>query len=196
NELQAREDQVGEYRSNSVMLSGIAGLALKRAQAKYRLNLLHIQNGDSRAGIFQYENSDLGANFQAIQHNLEYNQRALTNLLLGGDHYLNENRWHLSWKLSPTRSAIEDPDIRYTRYRVDGENLSIGTESGCPVRIARHGDDASASGRVDVTHERPGFGKAATIRFESMYTANQRENEILNFQSIPQGVTLSGDPNE
>lgn len=196
NELQAREHQVGEYGSNSVMLSGIAGLALKRAQAKYRLNLLHIQNGDSRAGIFQYENSDLGANFQAVQHNLEYNQRALTNLILVGDHYLNENRWHVSWKLSPTRSAIEDPDIRYTRYRVDGENLSIGTESGYPERIWRHLEEVSLSGKVDVTHERPVFGKTAKIRFGSMYTTKQREYEIQNFQIIPQGVTLTGDPNE
>jgi hypothetical protein len=196
NELEVREYQVGEYGSNSVMLSGIAGLALKKEYAKYRLNLLHIQNGESRAGIFRYENSDLGANFLASQHNLEYNQRSLTNLLLGGDHYTNENRWHIGWKLSPTRSAIEDPDIRYTRYRLDGDNLSIGTESGYPERIWRYLEEMSLSGRVDVTHERPLFGNTGRINFGSMYTQKDREYNIQSFQIIPQGVTLTGDPNE
>ncbi|HEY8512696.1 MAG TPA: TonB-dependent receptor [Cyclobacteriaceae bacterium] len=196
NELQVREYQAGEYGANSVMLSGIAGLALKRESAKYRINVLHIQNGESRAGIFQYENSDLGANFLANQHNLEYNQRSLTNLLLGGDHYVNENRWHIGWKISPTRSSIEDPDIRYTRYRIDGDNLSIGTESGYPERIWRYLEETSLAARVDVTHERPLFGNSAKIHFGSMYTRKNREYNIQNFQIIPQGVTLTGDPNE
>jgi hypothetical protein len=195
-ELGVREYQVGEYGANPVMLSGIAGLAFKRAYAKYRMTVLHIQNGESRAGVFQYENSDLGANFQAVQHNLEYSQRSLTNLLVGGDHYANENKWHVSWKISPTRSAIEDPDIRYTRYRIDGDNLSIGTESGYPERIWRYLDERSLSGRMDATHERSLFGTTGKISFGSMYTRKNREYEIQSFQIIPQAVPLTGDPNE
>src|SRR5690606_10803398 len=136
-ELGVREYQQGDFGVNNVALSGIAGLALKRDHSKYKINLLHVQNGETRAGIFDYENSDLGANFQATQHNLEYSQRSLTNLLLNGNHYSGDHRWHIEWKLSPTRSRIEDPDIRYTRYRIDGNNLSIGTESGYPERIWR-----------------------------------------------------------
>src|SRR5690606_11663600 len=195
-ELGVREYQVGEYGANPVMLSGIAGLAFKRAYAKYRMTVLHIQNGESRAGVFQYENSDLGANFQAVQHNLEYSQRSLTNLLVGGDHYANENKWHVSWKISPTRSAIEDPDIRYTRYRIDGDNLSIGTESGYPERIWRYLDESSLAGRMDATHERSLFGTTGKISFGSMYTRKNREYEIQSFQIIPQAVPLTGDPNE
>lgn len=195
-ELEVREYQVGEYGVNPVMLSGLAGLALKREHAKYRVNVLHVQNGESRAGLFHYDNSDLGANFQAIQHNLEYSQRSLTNLLLGGDHYMNDNRWHVAWKVSPTRSAIEDPDIRYTRYRVDGENLSIGTESGYPERIWRYLEENSLSGKVDVGHERPMFGNTGKIGLGAMYTQKDREYDIQSFQIIPQGVALTGDPNE
>src|SRR5690606_17835013 len=85
--LEVREYQQGDFGVNQVSLSGLAGVALKTDQSKYKLNLFHSQNGSSKAGIFTYENSDLGANFTADQHNLEYSQRSMTNLLLGGTHY-------------------------------------------------------------------------------------------------------------
>src|SRR5690606_4505830 len=107
-----------------------------------------------------------------------------------------ENRRHIGWKISPTRSSIEDPDSRYTRYRIDGDNLSIGTESGYPERIWRYLEETSLAARVDVTHERPLFGNSAKIHFGSMYTRKNREYNIQNFQIIPQGVPLTGDPNE
>src|SRR5690606_5324262 len=109
-ELEVREYQTGDFGTNHVSLSGLAGLALKRNLSKYRLNLFHSQNGSSKAGIFAYRNSDLGANFTADQHNLEYSERSMTNLLLGGSHFHPSGSWELEWKLSPTWSKITDPD--------------------------------------------------------------------------------------
>ena len=195
-ELGVREYQQGDFGVNNVALSGLAGIALKRDRSKYKINVLHVQNGESRAGIFDYENSDLGANFQAIQHNLEYSQRSLTNVLLNGDHYSADSRWHVEWKLSPTRSRIEDPDIRYTRYRVDGSNLSIGTESGYPERIWRFLEEDNLAGKADVNRDFTFLTRPAKLKFGTAYVFKQRDYEIQNFQIIPQGVTVTGDPNE
>lgn len=195
-ELQAREYQAGDFGVNNVSLSAIAGLALKRDHARYKINLLHVQNGESRAGIFNYDNSDLGANFHAVQHNLEYSERSLTNVLLNGAHHSGDNQWRIEWKVSPTRSRIEDPDIRYTRYRIDGNHLSIGTESGYPERIWRYLEEENIAAKLDVDRDFTFFGSAAKLKFGSAHVYKARDYEIHNFQIIPQGVTITGDPNE
>jgi hypothetical protein len=71
NEMEARVIQTGEYGSNSVLLAGMAGFALKTEKSKYKLNVMHLQNGETKAGIFDYVNTDQGAQFDAFQHNLE-----------------------------------------------------------------------------------------------------------------------------
>lgn len=194
--LEQREYQIGDFGVNNVILSGLAGVALKRERSKYKLNFLHSQNGESKAGIFDYENSDLGANFEAIQHNLEYSERALTNVLLNGTHYSKDSKWLTEWKISPTRSTITDPDIRYTRYRVDGTNLTIGTESGYPERIWRYLEEDNLAGKLDVARDFTMLAAPAKLKFGGGYTYKQRDYEIQNFQIIPQGVDLTGNPDE
>jgi TonB-dependent receptor len=195
-ELEVREFQKGDFGINNVSLSGLAGIALKRDRSKYKLNLFHSQNGTSKAGIFTYENSDLGANFTANQHNLEYSERSMTNILLNGVHYNTSGSWEIEWKLSPTRSHIEDPDIRYTRIRTDGGNYSIGSESGYPERIWRFLEEDNLVGNVDATKEYNFMGKLATLKFGGGYTYKQRDYEIQNFQIIPQGVFITGNPDQ
>ncbi|NNF34285.1 MAG: TonB-dependent receptor plug domain-containing protein, partial [Saprospiraceae bacterium] len=137
-DLERREYQIGDYGSNNVLLGGLAGLSLKTKKSKYTLNLLRLQNGQKTAGIFKFIGEDQGSNFDADQHNLEYSQREITNVLLNGKHTLGEGDWKVEWKLSPTFSSITDPDIRFTRIRTDNNELSIGTESGIPQRIWRY----------------------------------------------------------
>lgn len=195
-ELDQREYQVGDYGVNNVILSGLAGVAWKRERAKYKLNVLHSQNGESKAGLFDFEGSELGANFLADQHNIEYSERALTNVLLNGTHYSKDATWQIDWKVSPTRSRIDDPDIRYTRYRKDGGVYTIGTESGYPERIWRYLEEDNLAGKVDVTKDMQLLQAPSKLKFGAGYTYKQRNYEIQNFQIIPQGVTLTGDPNE
>ena len=71
----------------SVMLSGFAGVAVKTKTSKYRLNILHLQNGESKAGIFDYKGADQGSEFSGFQHNLEYSERSLTTVLFDGKHH-------------------------------------------------------------------------------------------------------------
>lgn len=194
--LEVREYQQGDFGVNQVSLSGLAGVALKTDQSKYKLNLFHSQNGSSKAGIFTYENSDLGANFTADQHNLEYSQRSMTNLLLGGTHYSSDGSWELEWRLSPTWSRIVDPDIRYTRIRTDGGNYSIGSESGYPERIWRFLNERNLAGNIGAAKDYTLFGNLAKVLVGGAYTYKSRDYEIKNFQIVPQGITINGDPNQ
>lgn len=194
--LEIREYQQGDFGVNQVSLSGLAGVALKTERSKYHLNLFHSQNGSSKAGVFEYENSDLGANFTADQHNLEYSERFMTNLLLGGVHYNSAATWELEWKLSPTWSRIVDPDVRYTRIRTDGGNYSIGSESGYPERIWRYLNEKNLSGHVGAAKDYTLFGNLAKFQIGSAYTYKNRDYEIKNFQIVPQGIAINGDPNQ
>lgn len=194
--LDKRDYQIGDFGINNVNLSGIAGLALKKDHAKYKLNILHTQNGESKAGVFNYENSDLGANFTAFQHNLEYSERSLTNIFLGGEHHIINSNWNLEWKISPTRSRIQDPDIRFTRYRVDGSALTISSESGYPERIWRFLKEDNLVGKVDATKNIKLFGNDGKLMIGTQYVYKHRDYEIKNFQVIPQGVDLTGNPDE
>jgi len=109
NELEALQVQTGDYGVNSVLLGGLAGIAMKTKSSKFKLNFIHLQNGESKSGIFDYENSNLGANYEAKQYNLEYSQRALSSVLLSGNHFIKGNAWEVtgSWHLRALPSKIQ-----------------------------------------------------------------------------------------
>ncbi len=195
-ELDRREIQRGDYGTNNVLIGLMGGVALKSDQAKYKLNIIHLQNGESKAGIFNYNQTNQGSNFEAIQHNLEYNQRALTNILLAGTHFLNQGAWEVEWKVSPTRSSIEDPDIRFTRFRTDGGGFSAGTESGLPQRIWRTLEENNISSKIDVIRNIKKNNKEAKLRFGLAHTYKNRNFDIQNFQFSVNQTQITGDPDE
>lgn len=196
NEMEQREYQKGNYGVNNVLLNAMGGFAIKTDKAKYKINLLHIQNGVSKAGQFDYENSDQGAVFEAEQHNLEYSERSLTNMLISGKHYFNESDWKLEWKLSPTYSSMDDPDIRFTRYQRRGEAYSIGTEVGFPQRIWRDLDEINLSNRVDLKRNFTFLGGKSNLKFGAAYTFKERDFTIRNFDINVRDIPLTGNPDE
>jgi len=195
-ELEVREFQVGDFGVNSVLLSGLAGFAVKTLNSKYRINLLHLQNGESKAGIFDYTGSDQGSNFKGFQHNLEYSQRSLTNLLIDGKHFFNNSKWELTWKLSPTLSVINDPDARFVRYVTDNSDFRINTESGFPERIWR---ELSEINLIGIVHATKGFnfrGEKAKLNFGGSYGYKERSFIINKFALNIRNVSLTGNPDE
>lgn len=193
NELTPLEQQTGDYGTNNVLLGGLGTIALKSANHKYKLNVLHIQNGEKKAGNFYFVNTNLGANWEANQYNLEYNQRSLTNILLSGTHVFGRNNWKLDWKISPTRSAIEDPDIRFTRFRIP-DNM-ISTEVGKPERIWRTLTETNIANRIDASKEYKMLRKKSKVNFGLAYTYKQRDFNIQNFQVTVGSTKFNGDPN-
>ena len=192
-ELESLERQVGNYGVNNILLGGLAGIALKTKTSKYKLNLLHLQNGESKAGLFSFENTNLGANFEATQYNLEYSQRGLSSILLSGTHFIKGGSWEVNWKLAPTRSTIEDPDIRFTRFRLPTNTIS--SEVGLPTRIWRNLEEYNVASKIDLTKNLTAFSREAKIKMGGAYTFKYRDFEIQSFQ-FPTGATsLDGNPN-
>ncbi len=194
-DLQQRESQIGDYGTNNVLIAGMAGLSYKKKANRFSLNLLRLQNGESTAGLFDYIGSDQGSNFTATQHNLEYSQRSVTNALLSGSHSLAQGKYAIDWKVSPTVSEIIDPDIRFTRVRNDGGNLSIGTESGVPQRIWRYLDETSLSSRVDLTNNYTLADNNAKLKVGGGYTLKNRDYEIQNFAIFTGTTEVTSDVN-
>src|SRR5690606_31153729 len=148
NELEERVVQKGSYGSNNALLAGLGGLSFKTKATKVTLSLMHIQSGESKNGLFDYNSTNFGSNFTAFQHNIEYSQKRMTNALVKAEHSFMRGKWDLQWNLSPTLSSIYDPDIRIIRYRTDGTKLRIGTESGIPERAWRYLDEVNYNGNA------------------------------------------------
>lgn len=195
-ELDRREYTSGEYGSSSVLLGGLAGFAVKTKKSKYILNFLHLQNGESKAAISDFIGSDQGSIFNAIQHNLEYSQRSLTNVLLSGKHFFSNNKWGVEWKISPTKSELNDPDVRFTRYETKGNTFSISTEVGFPERIWRELSETNISGQLNITRDYKAFGNVAKLKFGGAYTTKDRDYEIRSFAINVRNIPLTGNPDE
>jgi TonB-dependent receptor len=191
NELIPFELQKGNYGTNNVILAYLGSIAIKSKSDKFNLNLLHIQNGESRAGKFYFENSVQGANWEAQQYNLEYNQRSLTNLYLTGKHIRDRGNWTIEWKIAPTRSAMSDPDIRFTRIRVP--DLTISSEAGFPTRIWRELEEYNVANRIDFTRKTQLLGLKSNIKFGGAYTFKYRDFSIESFQ-LQGGIDGFDDP--
>jgi len=196
NEMNLREDQSGAFGTRSVLLGGLAGLAVKGTSSKYRLNFMHLQNGESNAGIFDFLGRNQGSNFDAIQHNLEYKQRSLTNLFLGGNHLIKGGLWELDWRVSPTLSKQNDPDIRVTRIRNEG-SPSIGTEVGLPQRIWRDLDEVNLSSKVALDRKFEFRGAESKLKFGGAFNYKNRDFNIQNFNFTDNGsVNVTGNPDD
>lgn len=192
--MEALELSKGTLSVNNVLWGGVAGLAYKSEFTKIKLNFLRLQNGESKVGRFDFLNSNLGANFEADQYNIEYNQRAMSNLLLAGEHFLGRGKWEVKWKISPTLSTIEDPDVRITRFRLP--NNTIGTEVGLPTRIWRNLEERGLFGNLNIINNYKFMQSAAKLRFGGAYIYKNRDFLIENFQ-FPTGSTqFNGDPNQ
>ena len=195
-------NQVGVLGSNTVLLGGLAGLAYKTDKAKYKLTLMHLQNGESRTGQFSTETFDdaVGkSDFIGVTDNLEYQQRSMTNVLLSGKHYMGESGWELDWRLSPTLSLLEDPDIRSTSFSRRGESFIINAgEGGNPTRLFRDLEELNINGRVDLTKELKIADRDAKLKFGGSYLYKERDYEILafNIQFFGPQPIWNGDPNQ
>lgn len=195
--FERREYNVGNLGISNVMVNGMLGLAYKTKTSKIRFNVIRLQNGESTAGVFDYEGSDKGSNFVAFQQILEYNERSMTNALLSGKHVFAGNSWEIEWKVSPTLSRIYDPDIRFTRYEIRGENSwGIGTETGFPERIWRELNEYNLNGQLGLTRNFNVLGRKAKLLAGSGYTFKERDFIVRNFNLNIRNVPLTGDMNE
>lgn len=179
--------QNGVLSSRSVLLGGLAGLAYKTDNSKYRLTGMHLQNGESKASNFFVDNSQSApgqSGYTGDAYNLEYAERGITNILLNGTHFFDNSTWEIDWKISPTFSNIVDPDIRNTTYTLSqtggAPRFSAGA-GGFPSRLWRYLDEVNLVGRADVIRQYQLFGNDASFKVGASHVYKQRDYEILSY---------------
>lgn len=177
--------QNGELGEQNVLIGTLGGLAFKTKSSKLRFTVMHLQNGEKRAGRFKIDNDGEAvgqSGYFATSDNLEYNQRALTNFLLNGKHVFGESGWELDWRLSPTFSTSDDPDIRKTAFtQTLVDTLFIAGAGGNPARIWRSLDELNAVGKFDISKAYQFNGESAKLSFGASHVYKQRDYEILFF---------------
>lgn len=177
--------QNGMKAERNVLIGVLAGLAYKTDNSKYKLTAMHLQNGINTAGQFYIDNDGEAvgqSGYLAYSNNLEYNQRGLTNVLLNGEHHTGDGKWDLDWRLSPTFSNIQDPDVRKTAFTYNNIDTTFSAGAGGnPSRIWRYLEEVNMVGKFDVTRNSQAFGRDAKFKAGASYIYKERDYEILSY---------------
>ncbi|MDB9990810.1 carboxypeptidase-like regulatory domain-containing protein, partial [Flavobacteriales bacterium] len=174
--LDTNRTQKGDIGINNIILSALGGISYRTDHSKYKLNLLHIQNGESKSGKFRQQTrfSDF---IDFNKDNLEYTQRSITNLLLKGTHSSQDASLKTEWKLSPTISRIHDKDIRTTTFQ-DEEGVFSFQENTEPKRIWRFLNENHLNGKIDFTKQYGMDDHKSKIKFGVLTSYQLRNFEI------------------
>ncbi|MEH6537052.1 MAG: TonB-dependent receptor [Psychroserpens sp.] len=193
-ELKSVLDSRGSEGINNVILNGMLGLTYKTDKSKYKVNLLHIQNGESTAGFFEQDISQdgVGGGIEPlIKNSLTYTERSITNLLISGKYRLsnNENAFNLEWKLSPTFSKVMDKAHRITPFQESGEGQFFVSPSAStfPIQLWRNLIEENWAGRIDLDKTVDLFGRPAKLKFGGAYTYKFRDFSIDDYTFNIQG---------
>ncbi|MCR9183471.1 MAG: TonB-dependent receptor [Flavobacteriaceae bacterium] len=195
-ELRFDRRQFGDLGQNNVLLSILTGLSYKTERSKYTLNILHLQNGESRAALFD-QNTEISNAIETVKDNLEYTQRSVSNLLFGGKHSSKNGSFLTDWKISPTLTKSEDKDVRLTTFIVEEQGTTISSDAGFPNRIWRDLQEVNAVGKIDFTKKYTLSEKPASFKFGTLYSYKQRDFSINSFDIGLRAVNprdLGGDP--
>ncbi|MEC3964862.1 TonB-dependent receptor [Flagellimonas halotolerans] len=179
-ELRFDRRQRGDLGTNNVLGSALAGLSYKTGRSKYRLNLLHIQNGESRAALYD-QRTEISNALDVVKDNLEYSERSVSNLLLSGKHTSEDASFTSEWSLSPTLTSVQDKDVRLTTFIVNPDGFTISSDAGFPTRLWRDLKEVNAVGKIDFAKSYSLLDNKAVFKFGGLYSYKQREYGIYNY---------------
>ena len=170
NELVGTRISEGVEGKNTVLLSSLAGIVYKRDNSKYKINFLHIQNGESSAGLYNQQIAQAagGSGFEPIKKDaLLYTERSITNLLFEGNHSFDDANWKLNWKVSPTLSRVYDKDHRITplQQSQNGNYFISPSAASRPIRIWRNLQEISLVAKVDAVRKYDFMDRQAKAQF-------------------------------
>ncbi len=202
-ELYRDRSSRGDVAENNVLWTALLGQSIKFNQSKISLTLFHTQNGMSSASYLRQINDESNP-ATLVKQNLTYTQRSVSNVNLNGRHYIGKSRkWKMDWKLSPTYSKIDDPDIRSTILEeitdVNGNVSYALTQSvGAEIRrIYRNLSEYNVSGRVDMTYSFTQWDSLKSeLSFGVLNTFKHRNYEVYDFIfDVENPFRYSDDPN-
>lgn len=203
NELVADRISNGREGTNNILVNGLVGLTYKTQNSKYRVNVLHIQNGESTGGFFNQTvaqgGSGSGSGYEPLTKDaITYTERSVTNLLLNGKHsFGSENDWDFEWKLSPTISKVHDLDHRVTPLQQSqtGEYFISASAATFPIRIWRFLQEENWAGKVDFSKKYELFGKPAKVKFGGGHTYKFRDFSVDDWTFDNNGTeVVDGNP--
>ncbi|MGZ0016056.1 TonB-dependent receptor domain-containing protein [Yeosuana sp. AK3] len=203
NDLVADRVSSGLEGINDVLLNGLVGLTFKTTNSKYKVNLLHIQNGESTGGFFNQNiaqgGSGSGSGFEPLTKDaITYTERSITNLLLSGNHSFGPNNdWAFEWKLSPTFSKVHDKDHRVTPLQESqtGEFFISASAATFPIRIWRYLQEENWAGKLDFSKKYQLFNKPAKVKFGGGYTYKFRDFSVDDWTFDNNGTpVVDGNP--
>lgn len=181
-ELRFDRRQRGDFGSNNVLASILTGLTYKTLKSKYNLNILHIQNGESRAAKFD-QRTEISNTIDVVKDNLEYTERSISNLLFSGKHTNTNGSFTTEWKITPTLSRVYDKDVRLTTFIEDENgNFTISSDAGFPNRIWRDLEEVNVVGKIDFTKKYTLFNKKASLKFGGLHSYKQRDYAIYSYE--------------
>lgn len=152
----------GANGSAEGILNGLIGAALKNDKSSFGLKLIHTRAGENSSLLTDINRNEQGSLRPFQVTNLGYYQRQITNLVLDGEHYINNK--DLSWGVSGTVTGVDNPDLARTDIFNDG-GLSFGSNSNY-TREWRELSDKNINAKVDykmpisITKEDDSFLKA------------------------------------
>ncbi|NEW78627.1 MAG: TonB-dependent receptor [Gelidibacter sp.] len=180
-ELRFDRRQRGDIGTNNVLASVLTGLSYKTLKSKYNLNFLHIQNGESKAALFD-QKTEISNAIDVVKDNLEYTERAITNVLLSGKNTSEDASFITEWKISPTYSRVYDKDVRLTTFIKLPDGFTISSDAGFPNRIWRNLEEINAVGKIDFTKKYNLFTNKAVFKFGGLYSYKQRDYSVYNYE--------------
>ncbi|MEM6525933.1 MAG: TonB-dependent receptor [Bacteroidota bacterium] len=194
----------GVESARNILLGGLAGLAFKTKQSKYKFTTMRLQNGQSKAGQFfivddPEERAAGKSGFSATNDVLTYDQRSLTNYFLGGEHSLKNNLFLVDWRLALTNSELEQPDIREAAFTLDQGRATLSAgQAGLPFRSWRFLDEDNYVAKVDFTYSPQVFQRDSKIKAGASFVYKERDYALLNYNMLFSGSqpTWTGNPNE
>ncbi len=202
-ELYRDRTSTGDVAENNVLWTALLGQSIRFGQSKVSLTLFHTQNGMSSASDLRQVNDESNP-ATLVKQNLTYTQRSVSNVNINGRHFIGEARkWKVDWKLSPTYSRIDDPDIRSTVLEeITDPNGSVSyalTQSvGAEIRrMYRNLSEFNVSGRFDVTYTLNQWDSLKSeISFGALNTYKHRNYEVYDFIfDVENPFRYSDDPN-
>jgi TonB-dependent receptor len=185
NELRYAFIQDGAIGERNILIGALGGLAYKTNFSKIRFMAMHLQNGETRAAQFYLDDDGEAvgkSGYYGLSDNLEYNQRSLSNLLLNGTHLFKDAGWEIDWRVSPTFSTSNDPDIRKTAFtHRPNDTLFMAGAAGTPSRIWRALSEVNVDSRLDFTKSYRLLNRGAKLSFGAGYGYKTRNYEILSY---------------
>ncbi|NNK83579.1 MAG: TonB-dependent receptor [Flavobacteriaceae bacterium] len=187
NELGGLRLTTGSEGIQEVLVSALGGITFKSDLSKYKLTVMHLQNGESSAGFFNQQLSQGGTAGSAfedvVKDALLYTERSITNISLNGSHNLGETDWKFDWTFSPSFSKVEDKDHRITPLQVtqEGNYIISPSTSTYPVRLWRSLLEENWVGKVDLSNKYMLFNRPAQFKIGGGYVYKYRDFSIDQF---------------